>query len=299
MYVVGNLQKQVDKIKNQLEQFADSLLVSDETHGGQTSIKVSEEMINELEKMGHHLQKVQDGMDQQLSIHIPKKNNILRDQNGKEQPVSFPSPKKNDTSRDQNVLFSDTNDLRTQIKKNQHTSALNFQKTDSQKDEIKNLMLGTFLFSSLDDEQMDFLVNSAENQTFKKGEFIIREGEVGSDMFIVIKGACECYKSKPNKTHIRYFEQGDVFGELELVRRDTHIAPRLANIQVVSDVCTVWTVHKDVYEEVLLFKGEEEQEQIRESVMQGSFINSLLAEDIPDDWEHLSSQEMSVSRNLI
>lgn len=67
---------------------------------------------------------------------------------------------------------------------------------------------------------------------YRKGDVIFREGDPGSEMFIVQSGAVEIYRTiNGEKCFRRLFEKGDFFGEMSLLEQ----VPRSATAEVVED----------------------------------------------------------------
>lgn len=68
-----------------------------------------------------------------------------------------------------------------------------------------------------------------DQKEYKEGEFVIKEGDDGNDLFVVDKGSLRCTK-KDKKTgeevHLLDYKKGMAFGELALL----YNAPRAASI---------------------------------------------------------------------
>lgn len=72
-----------------------------------------------------------------------------------------------------------------------------------------------------------------ERKTFKQGEIIVREGDVGHDAYIVTTGKCAIYRGKgKEKVVIGELDVGDVFGELAVFASQ----PRAATVEAATDV---------------------------------------------------------------
>jgi CRP-like cAMP-binding protein len=67
---------------------------------------------------------------------------------------------------------------------------------------------------------------------YRKGEIVFREGDPGSEMFIIQAGLVEIYRLvNGEKGFKRVFERGDFFGEMSLLEQ----VPRSATAEVVED----------------------------------------------------------------
>lgn len=66
----------------------------------------------------------------------------------------------------------------------------------------------------------------------EQGEYVFREGELGTEMFIVHRGKVEVLKSiEGGERQLAVFEQGDFFGELSLLDEE----PRSASVRALED----------------------------------------------------------------
>lgn len=76
-----------------------------------------------------------------------------------------------------------------------------------------------------------------ERRVFYKGDHIIREGQPGSEMFIVESGCVEIWKGDGDKRKtLAFIEAGGVFGEMALIDDK----PRMANATCTQDtVCKI------------------------------------------------------------
>jgi CRP-like cAMP-binding protein len=50
-------------------------------------------------------------------------------------------------------------------------------------------------------------------KTYKKGEIICREGELGDEFYIIKKGSIMISSDNPQHKFLRYLYEGDYFGE--------------------------------------------------------------------------------------
>ena len=72
------------------------------------------------------------------------------------------------------------------------------------------------LFQGMYIWQIKKLLLASEVRTFSTGEMIIREGDEGSEMFVVLQGRVEAQKRSDEDVvkHLRRMEVGDLFGEV-------------------------------------------------------------------------------------
>lgn len=105
------------------------------------------------------------------------------------------------------------------------------------------------IFSDLSDEQIERLLRVVRRRTFHQGDVIIREGEVGDRMYVLLDGTVEVSKALTMKVGRHDFQQLDksfvrlegqhhtFFGELGVLGRDV----RAATVSAVND-CLVFEV---------------------------------------------------------
>lgn len=68
--------------------------------------------------------------------------------------------------------------------------------------------------------------------TFKKGETVVRKGEVGNEMYLIITGKAGVTDSGPQGKVIKTLEPGEIFGEMAIVEKTV----RAANVVALDDV---------------------------------------------------------------
>jgi predicted RND superfamily exporter protein len=85
------------------------------------------------------------------------------------------------------------------------------------------------LFAGLRPAQARIVVLMGEIKRFAPGEAIVRRGEVGDEMYVIIQGAADVYAGAgAERRLIASHKRGDVFGEMGLVRRHERSADVVA-----------------------------------------------------------------------
>lgn len=89
------------------------------------------------------------------------------------------------------------------------------------------------------------LLNGAEKRIVAANGKIIREGDTGSFMFVVIDGQARVIKQGDGyrKHELGNFDRGDIFGEMALVDR----APRSATVEAVTDCVLIRIQESDCW----------------------------------------------------
>jgi cAMP-dependent protein kinase regulator len=117
-------------------------------------------------------------------------------------------------------------------------------KTPAQESDIRRAVSNNFLFTSLDPEQMQIVVDAMFEKQFNPGDNIISQGDDGDLFYVLDKGECDCYvrkvtscvtahKHRPEQNNnppimVKHYKHGESFGELALM----YNTKRAATIQV-------------------------------------------------------------------
>lgn len=103
------------------------------------------------------------------------------------------------------------------------------------------------LFKSLSDRDLSSVVGAITRSEFPSGSVIIREGEIGNEMYILLQGSVQVYTTKNGQdVNIAKLEKGAYFGEQALITEQR----RNASIRAVSDVMLL-ELQKDDFLRVL------------------------------------------------
>jgi CRP-like cAMP-binding protein len=91
-----------------------------------------------------------------------------------------------------------------------------------------------WLFTRLDDSQLDALSAFTFNKNFKAGELVVEEGHTGNGLYVVVSGNVEVIKGLESDRPqvLNHLGAGDVFGEMALLGE----WPRTATVRAVDDV---------------------------------------------------------------
>lgn len=89
------------------------------------------------------------------------------------------------------------------------------------------------LFEGLRPLQAKIVTLMGELKTFPRGHHIIRQGEMGNEMYVLIKGTADVLlNSSPQPRLLRTMKRGDVFGEMGLIRHNKRTADVIATEDV-------------------------------------------------------------------
>jgi CRP-like cAMP-binding protein len=84
------------------------------------------------------------------------------------------------------------------------------------------------LFQGVSDESMARLSAVTGEQEFPDGHFIVRQGQVGSGLYVIVSGSVRVVSGSRELARLG---PGDFFGELAVIDQQ----PRLASVQAIED----------------------------------------------------------------
>jgi CRP/FNR family transcriptional regulator, cyclic AMP receptor protein len=99
------------------------------------------------------------------------------------------------------------------------------------------------LFHDIPGEVLADIATLLEEESFEKGQYIVNEGDIGKELFIIIKGEVEVV-SGGNRVDL--MKAGASFGEMALIDSQ----PRSADVVAVDDVL-VLKMERDDFHEIL------------------------------------------------
>jgi CRP-like cAMP-binding protein len=95
---------------------------------------------------------------------------------------------------------------------------------DHKEKTLRQKLKTNFLFQDLAVNELKMLEKIVNIRTYRPGEIVFRQGDVGVGMYIISKGTVNIYKEEivpesgnPRTTHITQLQEGDFFGDLALV----------------------------------------------------------------------------------
>ena len=112
--------------------------------------------------------------------------------------------------------------------------------------------LSPILFSALDDEQVQVVVDAMKPIQFKQGDDIILQGDEGDLFYILDEGTCDVYVNKGEEgkegEKVTDYKSSDYFGDLALM----YNAPRAATVKASSATVKTWALERDIFKTVLV-----------------------------------------------
>lgn len=104
------------------------------------------------------------------------------------------------------------------------------------------------LFSNLTTDHLDKVAAIGKERAFKASEVVFREGEVGSEFFVIITGKVRISKMVPGvgEEALAILEPGSYFGEMALIDDTPRSADAIAHTS-----CNLWVMQKQDLEELM------------------------------------------------
>ena len=102
----------------------------------------------------------------------------------------------------------------------------NLFKIEEEERDLTNLLKANYLFRELTNKELKFVRKIVHIRTYKPGEIIFKQGELGIGMYIVAQGLVnimvEDFSAKEENKHtfITKLHRGDFFGEIALVEKN-------------------------------------------------------------------------------
>ena len=133
------------------------------------------------------------------------------------------------------------------------------------------------MFKSLENEDLNIVIDAMEERTFKSGDNVIKQGDDGDELYVNYQGALSCSKifdGKTEATFLKTYGPGEVFGELCLL----YNAPRAASIEATSD-CTLFSLDRATFNHIVKDSAKDVRAKYED------FLNKIEVLQELDDYE--------------
>ena len=146
-------------------------------------------------------------------------------------------------------------------------------KNHEQKNAIRKKVLQSFMFNSLEDKDLETVIDAFFEVKLSPGEFAIKQGEEGDAIYLVEKGELECnkvFKEGDPPTFLKNYEPGESFGELALL----YNCPRAANIIAKTD-CILWGLDRQTFNYIVKDSAIKKREKYENTLKNVSIFSTL------------------------
>lgn len=123
-----------------------------------------------------------------------------------------------------------------------------YPKSDEQRRRLRDAVKHTLLFRSLDQEQMQVVLDAMFEKTVENGDHVIKQGDDGDNFYVIDKGRFDIFVDVDGQPRLvgRYRNEG-FFGELALM----YNMPRAATI-VASSPGSLWALDRVTFRRIVL-----------------------------------------------
>lgn len=110
--------------------------------------------------------------------------------------------------------------------------------------EIKDILLHAKLFESLSNKEIEKLSNLCRINDFAAGVLLVKEGDIGDQLYILISGEVRVftYDQDGNEIVLAHLEKGHCFGEQAILTAEPIL--RNASVLALTDVKTIIITHE-------------------------------------------------------
>ena len=112
-----------------------------------------------------------------------------------------------------------------------------------------------------------------DEKRFKAGEYVIKQGEDGFELFVVESGTLSCTKlfsGNTETTFLKKYEAGDAFGELALLYNST----RAANILADND-SLLWCLDRETFNHIVKDSSRKQREKYESFLAKVKILESM------------------------
>jgi len=148
-------------------------------------------------------------------------------------------------------------------------------KSDEQKQRIKSILGGSFLFNSLDEANFDIIIDAMIERVLEPKVRIIKQGDDGDVLYVIEKGILDCYKKFPGQDDevlVKTCNAGDAFGELALL----YNCPRAASVESRVD-CVLWQLDRETFNAIVKDAASKKREMYEGFLKSVSLLESMEA----------------------
>lgn len=135
---------------------------------------------------------------------------------------------------------------------------ISYEKSPEIRDLIYEAIRPNALFEFDTKEELLQIIDVFKPVMITKGQCVVRQGEVGSEFYVVESGTLSVHVSfrgggggggmgEPSEVRVGTYTKGNTFGELALIFG----SPRAATITAMTDDCKVWSLEREAYRSVI------------------------------------------------
>jgi cAMP-dependent protein kinase regulator len=144
-------------------------------------------------------------------------------------------------------------------------------KSDEQKERLKNCLSKSFLFSTLDDQDLTIVIGAMKEVNAEAKQRVINQGDQGDFLFVIETGALDCIiKIDGSDKVVKTCEAGDVFGELALL----YNCPRAATVEA-KEKCVLWQLDRDTFNNIVKEAAQKKRQRYDTFLAKVPLLNNM------------------------
>jgi cAMP-dependent protein kinase regulator len=144
-------------------------------------------------------------------------------------------------------------------------------KSDAQKARLKECLCRCFLFTNLEEQDMNIVIGAMKEVRVEAKQCVISQGDNGDFLFVIETGTLDCLiKLDGADKVVKTCEVGDVFGELALL----YNCPRAASV-VSRDQCVLWQLDRDTFNNIVKEAAQKKRERYNAFLAQVPLLASM------------------------
>lgn len=146
-------------------------------------------------------------------------------------------------------------------------------KTDEQKSRIKDVLVKSFMFNTLEKSDMEIVIGAMVEKICEKGARVIEQGDDGDCLFVVESGSVDCYKKADGEDKlVKSCQAGDAFGELALL----YNCPRAASV-VAADKVVLWQLDRETFNHIVRDAAQKRRERYEDFLKNVPILETMEA----------------------
>ena len=170
-------------------------------------------------------------------------------------------------------------------------------KTDEQKKRITEKCLQSFIFNSLEDNELKTVIDSFEEKKYKAGDYVIKQGEEGDVLYLVDTGELDCekvFKAGDPPTYLKTYYPGESFGELALL----YNAPRAATIKAKTD-SLLWALDRQCFNNIVKDAAIKKREKYENTLKKVDILSTIDVYELGQICDALKTETVPAGTRII
>lgn len=153
------------------------------------------------------------------------------------------------------------------------------------------------LFRDLEGKELDVIIDAFEARKVSAGEQVIKQGDEGHELFVVLSGRLDCSKSHAPgepEAHLREYSKGDCFGELALM----YNTPRQASVLAVEN-CELYVLDRVTFNRIIMTSAVANREKYENFLKDVKVLKTLGDDEISKLCDCLTLQTFKKGQRVI